>query len=640
MRSLREICFRLRQETGNFRLLACPPATPPAPLVSPPPRAPDLVGTAFGVELQRLAQSVLEHRFPLFGTTLETGPEIAWRRDYVHGVESGAGYCRFVKYLDFARSGDHKIVWELNRHQHLVVLAQAFLLSRRREYLDEIVRQCESWTTANPYLRGMNWASALEVAFRALSWMWVDRLAGGSLPESFRNRFYREIYRHGCYLEQNLSVYFSPNTHLLGEAVALHALGVSYPSWPRARIWKRKGAALAAAEIERQVQSDGSHFEQSSYYHLYALDFFLLHYLVAREVPLWYREKLSCMADYLHALIGCAGKLPFLGDDDGGRVFHPYGPRESFARATLATCASVLEKPEWLRDPADVLPQAAWWTGADAPTPPPGAAPASRWFPASGTAVLARCGAHVLVRAGGMGWGRAGHSHADALSVVVYAGQDEILIDPGTYTYVAEPEWRNWFRGTAAHNTIRIDEQDQARDAGPFAWESKPQVRLLAWRTGPEFDLVDAECRYSGFRHRRRVLLAGAALFFLDEVEGPPGMHLVEQFWHPAQPVEDKGGGIFQIGRRAILALAGREPQPAAGGSHGWRSRVFASKEIAPVVRNAASTPLPVCWGAALDLSGAATGPLIMEPCQDGMRLHLAGGPLVVFAQNGAAVLA
>ncbi len=43
---------------------------------------------------------------------------------------------------------------------------------------------------------------------------------------------------------------------------------------------------------------------------------------------------------------------------------------------------------------------------------------------------------------------------------------EEILVDAGTYTYV-EPQWRDWFRATAAHNTVRIDGRDQAVAAGP-----------------------------------------------------------------------------------------------------------------------------------------------------------------------------
>jgi hypothetical protein len=193
--------------------------------------------------VERVAGQILRHRFPIFGITVETGSAIDWRRDYLHGVSTGTPYFRRSPYLDFSRAGDHKVIWELNRHQHLPLLAQAFLLSGRREYLDEAFRQVESWLDANPFLRGINWASALEVAFRALSWAWLWHMAGSEMPEALRARFLTALERHGRYLERNLSVYFSPNTHLLGEAVALHALGVLFPAFPRRRAGRRPAAA-------------------------------------------------------------------------------------------------------------------------------------------------------------------------------------------------------------------------------------------------------------------------------------------------------------------------------------------------------------------------------------------------------------
>jgi hypothetical protein len=647
LRSLPEILFRLKQEAGNAMLLARPGTSLRQFEGRCPRPVPERVrGTPFAAEVERLAGAVLEHRFPLLGLTVETGPEIAWRRDYVSGIESPPSYFRLLRYLDPARVGDHKVVWELNRLQHLTLLAQAFLLTDRAAFLDEIVRQWESWHASNPFLRGMNWASALEVAFRALSWMWVDLFAGDRLPAGFRRRFLASLYSHGLYLERNLSVYFSPNTHLLGEAVALHALGVLFPSWPRSRQWEATGGRIAGEEILRQVRDDGSHFEQSSYYHVYALDFFLLHHTLARQTPGHYLERLTRMAEYLDAITGPCGDLPLIGDDDGGRVFHPYGPRERFGRATLATCAAALKRPVWLRDAGDLLPQAAWWLGERAwelPGPRP-AAGSSRLFPDAGAAVLAAGDVHIVFDAGPMGAGTAGHGHADALSLVVRAGGQEILIDPGTYTYVGDARRRDWFRSTAAHNTVRIDGLDQARPAGPFRWAEKPAVELLAWRTGPESDAVDALCQYRGFRHRRRLLFARPhVLFVLDEIDGPAGAHEIEQFWHAGQVVASPGPGCFRIGGRAALILCGRaHAQAAEAGEHGWRSHVFAALEPAPVIRAAVTGELPIRLAAALDFSGGPTpARLRVEENAGQIRLALDGGPQVgaLFTPKGSAVL-
>jgi hypothetical protein len=645
LRSPKEILFRMRQEAGDLRLFLAPPApalrqdAPLALLPSPLEIAKALRGTPYSAEVERLAEQVLLHRFPVLGITLETGPAIEWRRDYASGIATGIDYFRRIPYLDAARAGDHKIVWEINRHQHLVLLAQAWLLTGRPEYVTELQAQVESWLTANPFMRGINWTSALEVAFRALSWIWIYHLAGNALEPKFRNRFLLEIYRHGCYLERNLSVYFSPNTHLLGEAVALHALGVLFPSFPRAPRWARTGARLVQAQMDFQVKPDGSHFEQSTYYHVYALDFFLFHDLLATTSPA-YRIRLESMAQFLAAVSGPSRTLPFLGDDDGGRMFHPYGPRDRFGRATLAACAVRMNRPDWLASGEDMAELAAWWIGPEALNAVPASQPPehrSTLFPDSGLAVMTAAEVHAVADAGGFGYAGAGHSHSDTLSIIVRRGSEEILLDSGAFTYVGDPKWRDWFRGSAAHNTVRIDGLDQAVAQGAFSWAGQPAARLRSWAFTETSDYLDAECAYRGCTHRRRVLFVKPDLFFvLDEIAGE-GSHLLEQFWHVGSPAARICTGTFRIGACALLILpTGDEIEFGEAGEHGWRSRALAQKAPAPFVRVSRNGTLPSRFGAVLDLSGRlGTNEYELLAPEGGVQFDLGTRGSVLF-QEGA----
>jgi hypothetical protein len=98
----------------------------------------------------------------------------------VNASESETQYSRRIHCLDFSRVGDHKVIWKLNRHQHLILLGQAYTLTGVTDYASEISRQLESWIEANPFQEGINWTSALEVAIRAPSWICVLHLAGES----------------------------------------------------------------------------------------------------------------------------------------------------------------------------------------------------------------------------------------------------------------------------------------------------------------------------------------------------------------------------------------------------------------------------------------------------------------------------
>jgi hypothetical protein len=340
-------------------------------------------------------------------------------------------------------------------------------------------------------------------------------------------------------------------------------------------------------QMERQVREDGSHFEQSTYYHVYALDMFLWHELLA-ETSAQYKDKLLRMANYLAALLGSGETIPLIGDDDGGRLFHPYGERAGFGRATLATCGVRFERPEWIHSGEALTEQAVWWIGEealDARSAP--LTNRSRLFADAGTAVMAADDIQIIVKAGGLGPGSAGHSHSDVLSFVCRRGANWWLVDSGTYSYL-DPEWRGRFRGSAAHNTIRVDGKDQAMQVGPFRWANRPEVRILDWSSTEERDSLDAECRYSGFIHRRQfVFLKPDVLFVLDRVEGPPGEHLVEQFWHAAH--EDTFAWmVFSHHAEAIEA---------------WHSEVFGSKCAAPgrLVTYCGSLPILLAAAASFD---------------------------------------
>jgi len=590
MRSIAELTFRAGQEAANVRLLLLPPrfaGVAPLQLALPDPQsvAEGLRGSAYREFVEATAQSILAHCFPLLGASVETGPEIRWRRDYQHEKESGLEYFRRIPYLNFPAVGDHKFIWELNRHQHLVLLAQAYALTGAEEYLREIRAQIDSWLEQNPFQRGINWASALEVAFRTLSWIWIYHLTAAAMPEDFRRRFLTALYRHGHHLAENLSVYFSPNTHLLGEAVALHALGVLFPTFPESERWRRRGAEIVEEQLAFQVRADGSHFEQSTYYHVYALDFFLFYYLMAGR-PKHFEPVLVRMAEYLDWLLGPARRMAFSGDDDGGRLFHPFGERDQFGRATLTTCGILLGNDRgndgWIGSRETVAEQAAWWLGAESleaarieQAPRTG----GRRFAESGTIFLQSGDLFVQFDAGPLGWGGAGHSHADTLSVLAWFQGEPVFVDPGTYTYVADPEARDWFRGTAAHNTVSIDGQEQAQAAGPFRWNGKPEVILNGWRSDAGSGMAEATCRYNGFTHRRSILLEPGRLLVLDEVSGPAGEHDCRQIWQLgaaaskvylsfSSPVIEEASqissayGVKLPGR--LLAASVRAPLPAA----------------------------------------------------------------------------
>jgi hypothetical protein len=501
-----------------------PPACRLIPSVAAP-AFPDLPPLASRDEAERIRQ----HRFDLLGyKDLDFGTPIDWHFDPVHGKRAPRKPWYQIPFLDFAQIGDHKIIWELNRHQHLVTLAQA-------GFRDEILAQWTHWQHENPYPIGINWASTLEVAFRALSWLWVRYLIGDFHPDVIP-----ALHLHGWYIERFLSTYFSPNTHLLGEGVALFAIGLLCPQIADAPRWQGRGWKIVLQQAETQVRPDGFHFEQSVHYHIYARDFFQFARTLAAlngiPIPPSFDRTIEKMGEALAAL-SQAGRPPNFGDDDGGRVIGS--------------------------SPRPLAPSPARTIS----------------LPSAGIYAMASANSQLFIDAGPQGALTAGHGHADALSVQLIANGRTILVDPGTFCYVC-PE-RNRFRGTAAHNTLQLDGRDQARPNGPFAWTGMPTTTVDQWHTGQAIDVFAGHHNgYHPVTHHRWVFGLKSKFWLVRDLVTGVGRHRLDVHWH-------------FLDERAIAIL------PPAG--HNWSrsverwdwSPVYGRKEPAFVLRFSTEIALP-----------------------------------------------
>ncbi|MFY9561003.1 MAG: alginate lyase family protein [Terriglobales bacterium] len=524
---------------------------------------------AEALEILHRADDICHHRFRLLGyDDLDYGDEIDWHLDRVHGKRAPLDPWFKIPFLQFAAVGDHKITWELNRHQHLVTLAKAWLLSKDEKYVRELIAQWHSWVKANPYPLGINWGSTLEVAFRSLSWIWVDQMLTDA-PEyaELRTELLPALALHGRYIERYLSTYFSPNTHLLGEAVALFFLGTLYPQIAAAARWQRTGWKVVLQSAQRQVRPDGVYFEQSLHYHVYALDFFLYAQLLAArnglEIPAVYTATMGRMLDVLQAL-SRAGPPEGFGDDDGGRVFNPRRNHTEHMTDPLAigtllygredlSAARLTEESIWLfgQQAVDALLQENAHR-----------APHSAAFPDGGFYVLADSQPYaqqMVVDAGPQGVGRCGHGHSDALSVRLTMDGQRWLVDAGSGVYIsADPSDRNAFRGTGAHNTMRVDGVDQAVPADPFSWTAIPTTRVENWSTGKTFSYFAGS--HDGYvrlpdpvTHCRYVAKINGGPCLVRDVALGREAHDLEVRWHfaPDFDLRETENGMLAAARRS-----------------------------------------------------------------------------------------
>ena len=580
-------------------------------------------------EIVARAERIARGEFDVLGLRgVSYGHPIDWHLDPVTGRRAPRDHWSRVPYLDYSAVGDHKVIWELNRHQHLVTLGQAYWLGGDERYAELFVEHVTTWMDENQPKRGINWASSLELSFRMISWFWALHYFRDSaaLTAGLHARLLQSLYVHARHVETYLSTYFSPNTHLTGEALGLLYAGTLLPRFRRAHRWRAVGWRTLVERLRHQVRPDGVYFEQTTYYQRYTVDFYLHALLLAEAngipVEAGVREAVARLADHLMYLTRPDGRTPMLGDDDGGRLVPLERSEPDDFRGTLAVAAAVLGRRDHAAVAGPPTESVLWLLGPDGVDrlTALGSAPPARssadfsaggyfvmrdgWSPRANYAVI-DCGPHGSLNGA--------HAHADALAIELCARGRPMLVDAGTYTYMG-PE-RNAFRGTAAHNTLTIDGQPSAVPAGPFRWSTMPRGVLRAWATTERFDYFDGEHHGylrlpSSAMHRRAILFLRGRYWILRDDVRSEGTHRLELRFHAAPGLEarrSRGDAVTLHGPapdapRLTIATCGGdgayEVQP------GWVSPAYGAR-----------TPAAVCSYATVS-HGAHTLVTVLAPSE------------------------
>ncbi|MEO7496006.1 MAG: heparinase II/III-family protein, partial [Massilia sp.] len=206
-----------------------------------------------------------------------------------------------------------------------------------------------------------------------------------------------------------------------------------------------------------------------------------------------------------------------------------------------------------------------------------------------------------LLDCGPLGYlGIAAHGHADALALTLSVAGEPCLVDAGTYSYWQEPKWRDYFRGTSAHNTLRVDGLDQSVSGGRFMWLRQARTTIERMPQSPgDFDFRGSHDGYRRLadpaRHVRSVRFDAASktLVVRDELAARKP-HLLEQFWHfaPDMALSLTSSGLQVRGRAFVMLLqiSGADlslelVRASENPPLGWISRTYESKQPAEVLK-------------------------------------------------------
>ncbi len=558
------------------------------------------------------AERIALGRLDLFALAdVDLGLPPRWNRDPKTGIEAPLVFGKMLDYRDPDRVGDIKYLWEPNRHLQLVTLAQAYALTRRPKYLEALAEQLDSWFLACPRGCGPNWSRALEAGIRLANWSIAWQLVGApeALEPGLRGRWLGSVYEHARFVRRFFSAHSSANNHLLGEATGLYLAALTWPHWEDAKDWLSVSRRIVSREALSQVAPDGVGREQAVWYQQFVLDMLVLALLAGRAAgerfPPELESRVEAMIDFLASIMDAGGNVPMFGDADDG-AFVRLDPRGgSPFRSALGLGALLFQRGDFKLKAGTLDDKARWLCGkgadeafaalkAEATRLPLRQAFADGGYYVLGCDFDTPREIRAVVDAGPLGYTSiAAHGHADALSFTLSVRGREFLIDPGTYAYHTQHAWRQYFRGTSAHNTVRIDGLDQSDQGGNFLWLRKARAGCSLWLSTAEADTFegwqDGYLRLADpVRHRRLVSLdkRGRRLVVEDTLE-MQGTHEVELFFHCAEACTvDAVPGGFVLARDGMQM---RMALPASGDSSvhrgevspilGWVSRAFDRRE-------------------------------------------------------------
>jgi uncharacterized heparinase superfamily protein len=456
------------------------------------------------------------HRTPLYSALCLTPrpipeikrlPDPLWSGDASNGERILNGRIRLLeREAEFAekpnwRPKGQSHLWLFTLHYFewladLAALGTPAASARARQLIDH-------WLVKHPRPDGLGW-HPYPLSLRLFTWLaHKPFILSGSDP-AFRHRLLSACDCQARYLAEVLEFDVGGN-HLIKNLKTMIAVAVAFPEHEF-----RLPSLLEQlkAEIATQILPDGCHYERSPDYHLQVLCDFVDIFDLLPNPPDWLAKTVDKMS----------GAYMFFRHGDGGLALFNDGTVGK-TRRMVALDARLSPLPA----PPQALGHAGYFRFTDGE--------ARLIFDAG-----ACCPDDLPA-----------HAHADTLSFEFSDGSHRLIVNCGTYAY-QDPEWRNLLRGTAAHSTVTVDDEDSAEVYDVFRLGRRPR-RVSAAKAGEAIIAShDGYAETMGVVHHRRIERQPGIFLGEDWIEGTgvAGRTITARFHlHPDVVVEAGGGGAL-----------------------------------------------------------------------------------------------
>jgi uncharacterized heparinase superfamily protein len=357
------------------------------------------------------------------------------------------------------------------------------------------------WIAENPPPHGNGW-EPYPLSIRIVNWIkWL--LDAPALGTGDARPMHRSLELQAHVLSQCLE-FDIPGNHLIANAKALTFAGC-YFEGAAADDWFDRGASVLASELDEQVLTDGGYFELSPMYHAIILEDVLDLVSLEQAYPQrpWVDHGLQRLRleGIVDSMLGWLDALT-----------HPDGRIGLFNDAATGIAADLAMLIRYAERLGLKITRRSQTQGV-------------RQLNASGYVRVDRGPTAAILDVGRIGPDHLpAHAHADTLTFEWSLAGRRFIVNSGTSLYGESAE-RLRQRGTAAHNTVVVDEQDSSEIWKGFRVARRAYPYDIAVNTVSDPWTVSAA--HDGYRrlpgrviHRRRWEFEPHELRIVDRVHG------------------------------------------------------------------------------------------------------------------------
>lgn len=430
-------------------------------------------------EILKHADAAMAGRVSILGGIADiTTPN--WHRDFKTGhVWVPGKFHRRYRTTNTGTNDDVKTVWELSRCHFLLWLGQAYKLTSDIKYAKSLIALISNWISHNPYACSINWTCPMEVAIRAINWMYSLCFVADYVEDKVLAAINQNLFLHGRFIYENLEEQYKYNAnHYATNVLGLLYIGALYKdSCSEAGTWYEYAKKAFDYEVRTQLLPSGAHFERSISYHRLISEIFLFSYSLISRIEERYNQPLDIRARLIHMVDFVEGYLkpstraaPQLGDNDDGRIL-PFIPRPycehqyilSLGKKILGRGydSDVLHGEALYVEPTNLLNEitSSKYTGGSYIAEDAGFAflRNNHFYAAFTNTGISRYLPSRQVRKIGT------HTHIDMLSIELSTERSDFIVDPGSYTYTADKVKRDLYRSAESHNVAIVERNNGFR---------------------------------------------------------------------------------------------------------------------------------------------------------------------------------